>query len=51
MGEAQRRRLTGATRRHFADWAPGSRMHAYLGTCIRCGSPDGDTVIYVRVGE
>jgi hypothetical protein len=26
-------------------------MHAHLGTCIRCGSPDGDTLVYVRVGE
>lgn len=34
---------------HFVGWIPGSRMHAHVRTCIKCGSIDGDATIYVRV--
>jgi hypothetical protein len=34
---------------HFAGWIPGSRMHAHTGRCIKCGSREGDTTVYVRV--
>lgn len=36
---------------HFTGWTPGSRMHAHSGKCIKCGSADGDSTIYVRVYE
>jgi hypothetical protein len=34
---------------HFVGWTPGSRMHAHVGSCIKCGGTDGDATIYVRV--
>jgi hypothetical protein len=33
---------------HFVDWKPGILMHTHLGKCIKCGSPEGDTILYVR---
>jgi hypothetical protein len=34
---------------HFEGWPLGGRMHAHTGTCIKCGSPEGDTTIDVRL--
>jgi hypothetical protein len=33
----------------FKGWIVGQRMHAHLGTCIVCGSREGDTVVRVEV--
>lgn len=34
---------------HFSGWQPGQRMHAHTGKCIKCGRPDGDSVIHVTL--
>jgi hypothetical protein len=34
---------------HLKGWLPGSRLHAHVHRCIKCGSPDGETVLHARL--
>jgi hypothetical protein len=36
---------------HFLGFRPGDRLHAHTGTCIKCGSDNGDTLICASVVE
>jgi len=36
---------------HFSDWKVGERMAAIIDGCIRCGSPEGHSMVFARVRD
>jgi hypothetical protein len=36
---------------HNRLFRPGARLHTHIGTCINCGSSEGDTIVHVKCFE